>query len=173
MRAGELDAELVQPVFVAFDVFKLGKSLRRDACGLSVGLHLSGGGKVVVIGRVELVEEVKLARSGELRGLLVNPLVELDAVLLELIPCRRVAPGGVAEQEVVQGQQPLLEFFGKPEASQLRGGQFAFELRDAPPGILNAPKRQASHQSDSPDQHRHAQAGSGVHINGQQLTRRR
>ena len=35
-----------------------------------------------------------------------------------------------------------------------------FELPDAPPGILNTPKRQASHQSDSPDQHRHTQPDS-------------
>ena len=94
MRAGELDAELVQLVFVAFDVFEVGERLSSNRHWLCVSLHLSGGGKVVVIGRVELVEEVELARSGMLRGLLVNPLVELDARLLKLSPCHRVVPGG-------------------------------------------------------------------------------
>ena len=77
MRVGELDAELMQPVAVAFDMFKLGKSRRCDTRRLSVGMHLSSGGEVFVIGSVELVEQVEFARAGMLRDLLVQPEVQL------------------------------------------------------------------------------------------------
>ena len=139
MRVGQLSAELEQALRLALEFVELREALGGDERGLPVRMHLPAGGHVAVVGVVELLEQLALAAGGELRGfvearvVLVNPAVEVRAGLLELRPCRRFAPRGVAHHGVVEVEEALLKFPGEAEAFEMAGGEFALQFRDATP----------------------------------------
>src|SRR6185503_246575 len=105
---------------------------------------------------VDLVQQGALGGGVQVRVLLVNPLIELRAGLLELSPNRRVALRRETQHRTVQRVQPLLKLAGEVKAVEVRGGQFAFHLPDAMPGVLDSPKHQRGDHRHAADKKREA-----------------
>jgi hypothetical protein len=80
--------------------------------------------------------------------MVINPMIEVSAGLLELCPLLRIPHQRVTEHRIVQALQFASNFAGELESLDLGSGELGFDVLDTVPGGKEAMNRAASHQKE-------------------------
>ena len=132
------------------------------------------GGKVIVISRIDPVENLSFLVGGQCGPLDVDPIIHFFPFLQEAVAIGFVAEDVVTQQHVVEFLDVGAKLIGRLEALDLHLGQLAAQLVELPPARVRRP---ADHQSNNHDGQRKAgQArleGTGHSIGKQFITSER
>ena len=115
-------------------------------------MHGTGGGEIVIVSAIHLPEYPALEFRGQGRMrvqawiMVINPMLEGAAGLLELRPLPRIPHQGVVEHGIVQALQFTPNFAGELESLDLGGGELGFNVLDTMPGGKKSVDCAACHQ---------------------------
>ena len=129
---------------------------------LGRGDDVSRRGEEDIVGAIDLREHFALGWRGE-RGLaLIEPLVELQALLLEALAldCRLARPE--ADQRVIHAEDLCLENVGDMEAAELFLVNVPRQFLELPPARARCPRDDRRHDDDGGGQREQARADGGT-----------
>src|ERR1039458_6377373 len=104
--------------------------------------------------------------------MLINPVIEVAAGLLELRPLLRIPHQGVVEHRIVQALQFTSNFTRELESLNLGSGELGFNLLDTTPGVKKSANRAASHQEEGGNQNAETDGRRRFHFHTSTLRHR-
>ncbi len=117
--------------------------------GAHAGRKLTRRGQVIVVTRVDQIEDVPFLVGEEDGALVVNPFIQTPAHALEARPILGIMIDAVAQNQVVELPDGLLEMIGDLEALQLHRRQPLPQFARALPGRVSRPADQNEHPDHS------------------------
>lgn len=118
-------------------LLEVGKFQKRH-CRLHVrpasGIEFARGDHIKIVVGIDLIEQLLFFFRNEYWALLVDPAVQIRAGRAETGPIVGVVIYAVAENEIVQFKNGLLQMVGDAKTLKLDTGKFFAQLARPPPG---------------------------------------
>jgi len=116
--------------------------------GTDLGFDLQRCVHVVIVIGVDEVQNLFLLFGEQNRALVVNPPVQLLALGVEMRPVVGIMIGAIAQHQVVEFPNRLLQMIGDLKTLQLDGGEFLAQFAGALPRAMGRPGDKAHHHRD-------------------------
>ena len=128
-----------------FEIREFTERRRGLGAGLDTCANVAGRGHVVIVVGVDQIQDQLFPIAGKDGPLFINPTIHFFARFRKLCPIVGVMINAVAQNEVVQFPDALLQMIGNLKTLQLDGRQFFAQLPRPVPGAKRCPGNKADH----------------------------